>query len=82
MFLVPAKSPGIEIVETWDQLGLRASGSHDVLLNNVAIPADYAVDIRRPKEWAERSARARARAENARWEHTAREILDGGGSAG
>ena len=54
MFLVPAKSAGIKIIETWDQLGLRASGSHDVLLNNVVVPADYAVDIRRPKEWAER----------------------------
>jgi len=54
MFLVPARSEGVRIVETWDQLGLRASGSHDVLFNGVEIPADHAVDIRPPAEWAKR----------------------------
>jgi len=51
-FLVPADSPGIQIEETWDQLGLRASGSHDVVLDDVFIPEDYAVDIRPPAAWA------------------------------
>lgn len=50
MWLVPASSPGIEIVETWDQLGLRASGSHDVVLRDVEVPADHAVDVRAPKD--------------------------------
>ena len=50
-FLVPAASPGIVIEETWDQLGLRASGSHDVVLRDVLIPADHAVDVRPPEEW-------------------------------
>jgi alkylation response protein AidB-like acyl-CoA dehydrogenase len=54
MWLVPARSPGVRIVETWDQLGLRASGSHDVLFNDVELPADHAVDIRPPAEWARR----------------------------
>jgi alkylation response protein AidB-like acyl-CoA dehydrogenase len=54
MFLVPARSEGVRIVETWDQLGLRASGSHDVLFHGVEIPADHAVDIRPPGEWAKR----------------------------
>jgi alkylation response protein AidB-like acyl-CoA dehydrogenase len=54
MFLVPARSAGVQIVETWDQLGLRASGSHDVLFNDVELPADHAVDIRPPVEWARR----------------------------
>jgi alkylation response protein AidB-like acyl-CoA dehydrogenase len=54
MFLVPARSVGVQIVETWDQLGLRASGSHDVLFNDVELPADHAVDIRPPAEWARR----------------------------
>ena len=50
-FLVPAGEPGIRIDETWDHLGLRASGSHDVLFDDVAIPADHAVDIRTPAQW-------------------------------
>ncbi len=51
-FLVPASAPGVRVVETWDQLGLRASGSHDVLLDEVEIPSDHAVDVRAPAEWA------------------------------
>ena len=51
-WLVPAVSEGVRVVETWDHLGLRASASHDVLLESVAVPADYAVDIRLPKDWA------------------------------
>ena len=35
MFLVPAGLPGTWIVETWDHLGLRASGSHDVVFEDV-----------------------------------------------
>jgi alkylation response protein AidB-like acyl-CoA dehydrogenase len=56
-FLVPASAQGIRIEETWDQLGMRATGSHDAILEDVFIPADYAVDIRTPKGWeAERPA--------------------------
>jgi alkylation response protein AidB-like acyl-CoA dehydrogenase len=51
MWLVPAQATGIEIVETWDQLGLRASGSHDVVLHDVEVPKDHAVDIRPPQDW-------------------------------
>lgn len=51
-FLVPLKAEGVRIEPTWDHLGLRASGSHDVILENVFIPADYAVDLRTPEEWA------------------------------
>ncbi|MDE1172632.1 MAG: acyl-CoA/acyl-ACP dehydrogenase [Parvibaculaceae bacterium] len=52
-WLVPMKAPGVSMVETWDHLGLRASGSHDTLFDNVFVPEDHAVDIRLPKEWAE-----------------------------
>ena len=51
VFLVPAALPGTRIVETWDHLGLRASGSHDVIFEDVAIPLDHAVDIRPPSAW-------------------------------
>jgi len=50
-FLVPAKASGVRIVETWDHLGMRATGSHDVILEDVRIPDDHAVDIRPPKAW-------------------------------
>lgn len=52
LFLVPAKSDGISIVETWDHLGLRASGSHDVVFDDVLIPRDHEIDVRRPKAWS------------------------------
>jgi alkylation response protein AidB-like acyl-CoA dehydrogenase len=60
MFLVPADASGIRIVETWDHLGMRATGSHDVILENVAVPSLHAVDLRRPSEWVERSPLATA----------------------
>jgi alkylation response protein AidB-like acyl-CoA dehydrogenase len=50
-FLVPAGLPGAKIVETWDHAGLRASGSHDLVLEDVLIPADYEIDVRTPGEW-------------------------------
>ena len=50
--LVPADRPGIRIVETWDHLGLRASGSHDVIFEDVLVPLDHEVDLRKPADWA------------------------------
>ncbi len=51
LFLVPAGLPGTRIVETWDHLGLRASGSHDVIFEDVVFPLDHEIDVRRPEEW-------------------------------
>ena len=51
LFVVPARSPGIRIEPTWDQLGLRGSGSDDVVFDDVRIPADHAVDLRAPTGW-------------------------------
>ncbi|MEP7216484.1 MAG: acyl-CoA dehydrogenase family protein [Anaerolineaceae bacterium] len=50
-FVVPRDAPGLRIVETWDHMGMRATGSHDLILENVEIPAEYAVDIRAPGAW-------------------------------
>jgi len=50
-FLVPAGSPGIDIVPSWDSLGMRATASHDVIFDEVAIPHRYAADVRLPQEW-------------------------------
>jgi len=44
-FFVRADADGVEIRETWDHLGLRASASHDVLLHDVLVPAHHAVGL-------------------------------------
>jgi alkylation response protein AidB-like acyl-CoA dehydrogenase len=51
LFLVPAGLPGTRIVETWDHLGLRASGSHDIIFDDVVFPLDHEIDVREPDEW-------------------------------
>jgi alkylation response protein AidB-like acyl-CoA dehydrogenase len=51
LFLVPAGLPGTRIVETWDHMGLRASGSHDVVFDDVMFPLDHEIDVRKPSEW-------------------------------
>lgn len=50
-FLVPGASAGITVIPTWNALGMRATASHDVNFDRVAIPARYAADIRLPSEW-------------------------------
>lgn len=52
VFLVPREAPGVRVIESWDHLGLRASGSHEVLFDNVSLPLDHAVDLRAPADWA------------------------------
>lgn len=51
-FLVPASTPGIRIEPTWNHLGMRATESHDVILDDVLIPREFAVDIRPVESWA------------------------------
>jgi len=51
LFLVPAGLPGTRMVETWDHLGLRASGSHDIIFDDVVFPLDHEIDVRKPDEW-------------------------------
>ena len=43
---------GIRVVESWDHLGLRASGSHEAVFEDLALPFENAVDLRSPEEWA------------------------------
>jgi len=44
---VPMTAPGVSIDKTWDAFGLRASGSHTVVLDEVFVP-DAAVSLIRP----------------------------------
>lgn len=40
-FLVPMDSAGITIEETWDNLAMRASVSHDIVFDDVVVPLDH-----------------------------------------
>lgn len=46
-FAVPMTAEGVRIERTWDTLGLRATGSHTVVLEEVFVP-DAAVSLERP----------------------------------
>jgi len=46
-FPVPMDAPGVKVLDNWRTLGMRGTGSNDVLLENVFVP-DAAVGVRRP----------------------------------
>lgn len=56
LFLVPADAQGLSIEETWNPLGMRATASHDAILNEAWVPLDHAVDVRAPADWGARDA--------------------------
>ncbi|MGB6535110.1 MAG: acyl-CoA dehydrogenase family protein [Xanthobacteraceae bacterium] len=47
-FAVPFSSPGISLADDWRALGMRSTGSHTVVLDNVFVP-DEGVALRRPR---------------------------------
>jgi alkylation response protein AidB-like acyl-CoA dehydrogenase len=51
---VSTKSPGVEIKDNWDALGMRASGSHDVVFANCLVPAADFIDTGPWGEYTER----------------------------
>jgi acyl-CoA dehydrogenase len=44
---IPVRAEGIEIIETWDAMGMRGTGSHDVQMTEVFV-SDAQVTARRP----------------------------------
>ncbi len=38
-FLIPKGTPGLELIETWDAMGMRATASHDLVIKDVQLPA-------------------------------------------
>ncbi|MFD9127669.1 acyl-CoA dehydrogenase family protein, partial [Kitasatospora sp. NPDC059571] len=64
LFLVRGDSPGLEIDPVGDQLGLRASAGHDLVLDGVPVAPAYAVRLTPPGHAApeRRAADATARA--------------------
>jgi acyl-CoA dehydrogenase len=47
-FAVPFTAEGVTIMESWRSLGMRATGSHDVVLTDVFVP-EGAITLRRPQ---------------------------------
>ena len=43
---VPLAAPGVSIVETWDTLGMRGTASHDLVFEDVFVPAEKVVGTR------------------------------------
>jgi len=48
MFTVPRATEGIEIVETWDTMSMRATASHDMVIKDAWVPAASLVGMREP----------------------------------
>lgn len=51
-FLVAKSASGVTLLPTWDHVGMRATRSDDLVLENVEIAEDHALDLRQPGEWA------------------------------
>lgn len=49
VFAVPASAPGVEVIETWNTMGMRATASHDVTFTDVRMP-ESAVGVRLPTD--------------------------------
>ncbi|WP_322015427.1 acyl-CoA dehydrogenase family protein [Paraburkholderia sp. J12] len=47
-WLVHRDSPGMRFGAPWNHLGMRATGSHEVIFENVEVPLEYAVDLQVP----------------------------------
>ncbi|MBW4481891.1 MAG: acyl-CoA dehydrogenase family protein [Tildeniella torsiva UHER 1998/13D] len=48
-FALPMQTPGVSIVPTWQAMGMRGTGSHDIVITNVFVP-DQAIALRRPAD--------------------------------
>jgi acyl-CoA dehydrogenase len=48
-FSAPFSAEGVSIEQTWDTLGMRATGSHTIVLDNVFV-ADAAISLARPAD--------------------------------
>jgi alkylation response protein AidB-like acyl-CoA dehydrogenase len=48
IFAVPSVRPGVAVDETWDVMGMRCTGSHDLVLSGVRLSPDELVMRREP----------------------------------
>jgi alkylation response protein AidB-like acyl-CoA dehydrogenase len=47
-FPVDLKAAGVKVLDTWHTMGMRGTGSHDIMLEGVVVP-EAAVGLRRPQ---------------------------------
>ncbi|WP_099157514.1 acyl-CoA dehydrogenase family protein [Virgibacillus ndiopensis] len=54
-FLIDKDTPGVDVDHTWDTLGMRGTGSDDLVLKNVKLTEDLLVELaggpKKPKGW-------------------------------
>lgn len=46
-YLIPRNTNGVSIEETWDSVAMQGTGSHDLVMQDVIIPAHYLVEAKR-----------------------------------
>ncbi|MCT2535952.1 acyl-CoA/acyl-ACP dehydrogenase [Aquibacillus koreensis] len=51
-FLIHKDTPGIRVEHTWDTLGMRGTGSDDLVLENVVLKEDMLVEVNQKKKSA------------------------------
>jgi len=56
-FLIPGDAPGIQIIETWDHFGMRATASNDIILTDVDVPFDHAIGLQPFTGWRSQGSR-------------------------
>ncbi|MFP3184580.1 MAG: acyl-CoA dehydrogenase family protein [Paraburkholderia sp.] len=50
VWLAPRDAPGVRVGTPWNHLGMRATGSHEIVFENVFVPLSHAVDVQLPGE--------------------------------
>jgi alkylation response protein AidB-like acyl-CoA dehydrogenase len=50
--LVPTDAPGLQVLETWDALGMRASASHELVFHDCFVPEEGMTDLGPWGEWS------------------------------
>lgn len=50
VWLVPRNAAGVRVGQAWNHLGMRATGSHEIVFADVFVPAAHAVDVHPPGE--------------------------------
>ena len=56
-FLVPTDAKGIIVEQTWNAAGMRATGSDDLILQEVAVPLEDVIDLAPAREGLKRDQR-------------------------
>ncbi|QDP41029.1 acyl-CoA dehydrogenase family protein [Radiobacillus deserti] len=49
-FLIEKGTDGLQIEKTWDTLGMRGTGSHDLVMDNVRVPKKHLVEVASSKK--------------------------------